>query len=153
LAQGRNSGSERICERTMPNPNGTDKPLESWIWDAACSIRGAKEAPKYKDFILPLVFTKRLCDVFDDDTNRIARELACRARAFALVERDKQLVRFYLPLKPVDPDDPVWSVIRTIADQIGERVTSHLRAIADENPLLKGIIDRVDFNATTHGVR
>jgi len=32
-------------------------------------------------------------------------------------------------------------------------LTSHLRAIAGENPLLKGIIDRVDFNATTHGVR
>ena len=31
----------------------TDKSLESWIWDAACSIRGAKDAPKYKDYILP----------------------------------------------------------------------------------------------------
>jgi hypothetical protein len=30
------------------------KSLETWIWDAACSIRGAKDAPKYKDFILPL---------------------------------------------------------------------------------------------------
>ena len=28
------------------------KSLESWIWDAACSIRGAKDAPKYKDYIL-----------------------------------------------------------------------------------------------------
>ena len=51
------------------------KSLESWIWDAACSIRGAKDAPKYKDYILPLIFTKQagyrqqqklLCDVFDD---------------------------------------------------------------------------------------
>ena len=42
-----------------------DKSLESWIWDAACSIRGAKDAPKYKDYILPLIFTKRLCDFFD----------------------------------------------------------------------------------------
>jgi HsdM N-terminal domain/Protein of unknown function DUF45 len=33
------------------------KSLESWIWDAACSIRGAKDAPKYKEFILPLIFT------------------------------------------------------------------------------------------------
>jgi type I restriction enzyme M protein len=40
-----------------------DKSIESWIWDAACSIRGAKDAPKYKDYILPLIFTKRLCDV------------------------------------------------------------------------------------------
>ena len=39
-----------------------DKSLENWIWDAACSIRGAKDAGKYKDYILPLIFTKRLCD-------------------------------------------------------------------------------------------
>jgi type I restriction enzyme M protein len=47
----------------------------------------------------------------------------------------------------------VWSVIRTLSDKIGEQLMTHLRAIADANPLLKGIIDRVDFNATTHGVR
>jgi type I restriction enzyme M protein len=55
--------------------NASDKSLESWIWDAACSIRGAQEAPKFKDFILPLIFTKRLCDVFDDELNRIAVEV------------------------------------------------------------------------------
>lgn len=31
--------------------NNNDKSLESWIWDAACSIRGAKDAPKFKDFM------------------------------------------------------------------------------------------------------
>lgn len=129
------------------------KSLEAWIWDAACSIRGAKDAPKYKDFILPLIFAKRLCDVFDDELNRIAGKVGSRKKAFALVKRDKQLVRFYLPLEPADPDQPVWSVIRTVSSQIGQKVTTQLRAIADANPLLKGIIDRVDFNATTHGVR
>jgi type I restriction enzyme M protein len=133
--------------------NATDKSLESWIWDAACSIRGAKDAPKFKDYILPLIFTKRLCDVFDDELNRIAKEVGSRAKAFKLVKHDKKLVRFYLPLQPANPDDSVWSVIRTLADKIGEQLTTHLRAIADENALLKGIIDRVDFNATTHGVR
>jgi type I restriction enzyme M protein len=137
----------------MAQKNGTDKSLESWIWDAACSIRGAKDAPKYKDYILPLIFAKRLCDVFDDELNRIAKEVGSRAKAFKLVKHDKKLVRFYLPLKPADPDQPVWTVIRKLANKIGEQITTHLRAIADENPLLKGIIDRVDFNATTHGVR
>src|SRR5881397_4413073 len=65
--------------------NTNDKSLESWIWDAACSIRGAQEAPKFKDFILPLIFTKRLCDVFDDELNRIAHEVGSRAKAFKLV--------------------------------------------------------------------
>jgi len=132
---------------------GNDKSLESWIWDAACSIRGAKDAGKYKDFILPLIFIKRLCDVFDDELNRIAQEVGSRAKAFKLVKHDKKLVRFYLPLEPKNPDDAVWSVIRTLSDKIGEKLTTHLRAIADANPLLKGIIDRVDFNATTHGQR
>ncbi len=135
------------------NNGNTDKSLEQWLWDAACSIRGAKEAAKYKDFILPLVFTKRLCDVFNDELNRIAKEVGGRGKAFKLVKRDKKLVRFYVPLEPANPEEPVWSVIRKLADKIGEQLTTHLRAIADENPPLKGIIDRVDFNAITHGQR
>jgi type I restriction enzyme M protein len=131
----------------------SSKTLESWLWDAACSIRGAKDAPKYKDFILPLVFTKRLCDVFDDELNRIAAEVGSRAKAFSLVRHDKKLVRFYLPLAPSDPEAHVWSVIRTLSAQIGEQLTTHMRDIADANPLLKGIVDRIDFNATTHGQR
>ena len=129
------------------------KSLESWIWDAACSIRGAKDAPKYKDYILPLIFTKRLCDVFDDELNRIAAKVGSRKKAFQLAGADHKLVRFYLPLMPDDSEQPVWSVIRKLSDKIGEGVTTHMRAIARENPPLQGIIDRVDFNATTHGQR
>lgn len=133
--------------------NGNGKSLESWIWDAACSIRGAQEAPKFKDFILPLIFTKRLCDVFDDELNRISKEVGSRAKAFKLVEKDHKLVRFYLPLKPENPDDSVWSVIRKLTGKIGENLTTYLHAIAKANPALEGIIDRMDFNATTHGQR
>lgn len=131
----------------------TSKSLEAWIWDAACSIRGAKDAPKFKDFILPLVFAKRLCDVYDDEIDRIAKEVGSRAKAFKLVKHDKKLVRFYLPLEPKNPEETVWSIIRTLSQRIGEQLTTHLREVANANPLLKGIIDRVDFNATTHGQR
>ena len=136
------------------NGNGTNgKSLESWIWDAACSIRGAKDAPKYKDYILPLIFTKRLCDVFDDELNRIAQEIGSRKKAFQFVKADQKLVRFFLPILPEDPEKPVWSVIRTLSDKIGEKLTTYLREFAKVNPPLQGIIDRVDFNATTHGQR
>ena len=97
-----------------------NKSLESWIWDAACSIRGAKDAPKYKDFILPLIFTKRLCDVFDDELNRIAAEVGSRKKAFQLAKRDHKLVRFFLALEPADPEQPVWSVIRKFAEGGGQ---------------------------------
>ena len=133
--------------------NISDKSLESWIWDAACSIRGAQDAPKFKDFILPLIFTKRLCDVFDDELNRISEQVGSRDKAFKLVEKDHKLVRFYLPLKPGNTDDSVWSVIRKLTGTIGESLTAYLHDIAKANPVLEGIIDRMDFNATTHGQR
>lgn len=145
---------KKRTSKAKANGNGSpDKSLESWIWDAACSIRGPQEASKYKDFILPLIFVKRLCDVFDDEINRIAEKVKTREKAFRLVKRDHALVRFYLPLRPEEPEQPVWSVIRQLTEKIGETLTTHVKEIAKENLLLKGIIDRVDFNATTHGQR
>lgn len=134
--------------------NTNDKTMEAWIWDAACSIRGAADAAKFKDFILPLIFVKRLCDVFEDEVDRIAEKVKSRAKALQLVERDKSLVRFYLPIKPKNPEtESTWDVIRKLSDQIGQQLTDILRAVAKENSSLQGIIDRVDFNATTHGQR
>ena len=66
-------------------------------------------------------------------------------QAFYMVTRDQKLVRFYLPLEPDDPQEPVWSVVRKLSDRIGEQLTTHLRDIAGSNPLLEGIIDRSDF--------
>jgi hypothetical protein len=80
---GRGRPAGRNAKGTGAEPK--DKSLESWIWDAACSIRGAKDAAKYKDYILPLIFTKRLCDVFDNELNRIAEQVGSRAKAFQLV--------------------------------------------------------------------
>jgi len=54
-----------------------NKSMEAWIWDAACSIRGAQDATKYKDFILPLIFVKRLCDAsVHRCTNKLKLRLA-----------------------------------------------------------------------------
>lgn len=97
------SATKKTVTKAVTN-NEQNKSIESWIWDAACSIRGAKDAPKYKDYILPLIFTKRLCDVFDDELNRIAQEVGSRKKAFQLVRADYKLVRFYLPLQPDDPE-------------------------------------------------
>src|SRR5438128_8376546 len=45
--------------------------LEQWLWEAACQIRGPLDAPKFKDYILPLIFLKRLSDVYEDDLERL----------------------------------------------------------------------------------
>lgn len=41
--------------------------LERWLLDAACAIRGPVDAAKFREYVLPLVFLKRLSDVFEDE--------------------------------------------------------------------------------------
>src|SRR6516225_9332105 len=75
----------------------TTKPMEQMLWDAACSIRGEKDAPKFKDYLLPLLFLKRLSDVFDDEIDRLAEEYGDRDVALEISESDHSLLHFYLP--------------------------------------------------------
>lgn len=122
------------------------KTLETWLWDAACAIRGPVDAAKFKDYILPLIFLRRLSDVFEDEVARLKAELG--AQASPLVERDHKLVRFYIP------PQARWDAIRSHpAASLGQYLTDAVRAVSRENPRLQGVIDTVDFNATAAGQR
>jgi len=123
------------------------KTLENWLWEAACKIRGEIDAPKYKDYILPLIFLKRLSDVFDDEIDKFAEEYGDKETAKELIEEDHSLVWFYLPIKAR------WSNIIKQSRRLGEYLTDAVRAVARENPKLQGVIDIVDFNATAAGQR
>lgn len=130
-----------------------NKSLEQTGWGVACFVRGAKEAPKYTDYILPLNLATGLCDVIDDELNRIATCVGSFKDAFELVRYDRKGDRFFLPLVPDDAEQPVWTVFRKFSDNIGGTVISYMRAIAQENPRLQGVIDSVDCNASTHSER
>ena len=121
--------------------------LEGWLWDAACQIRGPLDAPKFKDYILPLVFLKRLSDVFDDELAGLTGQLGGADRAEKIVDQDHALVRFYVP------EEARWASIARRTIGLGEHLTDAVRAVARQNPRLQGVIDVVDFNATTAGQR
>jgi type I restriction enzyme M protein len=121
--------------------------LKSWLWEAACQIRGLLDAPKFKDYILPLIFLKRLSDVFEDEVGHLAHEFGDKKTAAKLVEQDHKLVRFYVP------ESARWPKIATITTGLGQALTDAVRAVARENPRLGGVIDVTDFNATIAGQR
>ena len=133
------------------------KPMEQMLWDAACSIRGEKDAAKFKDYLLPLLFLKRLSDVFDDEIERLVEEYGDRDIALEIAESDHALLRFYLP------PEARWGVISgrahyewprsTQPRDIGEHLTKAVRAVARQNPSLSGVIDFVDFAAERNGER
>ena len=121
--------------------------LENWLWEAASAIRGPVEPNKYKDYILPLIFLKRLSDVFDDEISRLESEFGSREIALKIVEMDHNIVRFYIPEKAR------WKNIRAQSVGIGEYLTDAVREVAKENPKLEGVINIVDFNASVSGQR
>jgi len=121
--------------------------LENWLWEAACSIRGPLDAPKYKDYILPLLFYKQLSDVYEDEVTRITQEIGDPALARELAREDRSLTRAYIP------DEYTWAEVRKSPVDLGDRLTAAVREIARENPGLKGVIDIVDYNATAAGQR
>jgi type I restriction enzyme M protein len=117
--------------------------LQSWLWRAACSIRGEVDAARYKDYILPLVFYKRLDDVYEDELVKLGKSLEMETRdAELFAATDRSLVRFYLPA------EARWRSVRGQTTGLGVLLTDNLRAIARENPDLTGVIDRRDFNAS-----
>ena len=133
------------------------KSMEQMLWDAACSIRGEKDAPKFKDYILPLLFIKRLSDVFEDEIMRLAEKYGEKEIAESLVEDDHALVRFYLP------KEARWSIVNGREQfkwpknrkpkTLGEQITLTMRAIVKENSRLSGVIDIVDYNETRNNER
>jgi type I restriction enzyme M protein len=121
--------------------------LETWLWEAACKIRGPLDAPKFKDYILPLIFLKRLSDVFDDEVAHLSHDFGDIETTKKLVEADHKLVRFYLP------ENARWPKIAATTTGLGQFLTDAVRAVARENPKLSGVIDVTDFNATAAGQR
>ncbi len=155
----RRARTAKAAPRTMA---ASTKPMEQMLWDAACSIRGEKDAAKFKDYLLPLVFLKRLSDVFDDEVNRLAEDYGDKTTALEIAEADHSLLRFYLPA------DARWAVISgreafdwrtddtgrsTAPRDAGEHLTRALRGVVKHNPSLSGVIDVVDFAAERNGER
>ena len=131
----------------MTNNKLDIKSLENWLWEAACKIRGPIDAPKYKDYILPLIFFKRLSDVFDDELDRLSQECGSREVVESLLVEDHKLVRFYIP------ENARWESVAKCTTNVGEHLTNAVRSITRENFKLQGVVDTVDFNATTSGQR
>lgn len=149
---------KRAAEPIAPAPGGLDtKAMEGLLWRAACAIRGEKDAPKFKDYILPLVFVKRLSDVFDDEIARLAVDFGSDDAARSVIEADPSVVRFYIP------PEAGWSVVsgrtpfawpeKKKPKTLGEQLTTTVRSIARANPTLQGVIDIVDYNEVRNGER
>ncbi len=98
--------------------------LESYLWGAATLLRGTIDAGDYKQFIFPLLFYKRLCDVYDEETQLAVKESGGDAAFAAFPENH----RFQIPT------EAHWQMVRQVAKDVGKALQSEVRAIETANP-------------------
>jgi len=101
----------------------TQQQLESYLWGAATLLRGTIDAGDYKQFIFPLLFYKRVCDVFDEET-QAALKKSGGDRDFAAYPENH---RFQVPA------DAHWQTIRSVATDVGRAIQGAMRAIETAN--------------------
>jgi type I restriction enzyme M protein len=102
----------------------TQTELESYLWGAATVLRGTIDAGDYKQFIFPLLFFKRISDVWDEEHQRALDESGGDADYASFAENH----RFQLP------EGAHWSDVRAIATNVGQALQSAMRAIEQANP-------------------
>ncbi len=102
----------------------TQQELESYLWGAAVMLRGLIDAGDYKQFVFPLIFFKRLSDVWDEDY----------ANALAESEGDTAYATATANDRFVIPDGSHWNNVRSAVKDVGRALQAALRSIEAANP-------------------
>jgi len=112
----------------------TPQEMEQLLWKAADILRGAVRPEGYGNYILPLLFFKRLSDVYLEEYQALLEKFGSEEIAA------KKFHRFFIP------EGCLWGDIRRFSQNVGQKLNDTLAQIVKLNPLLDGVINRADFN-------
>ena len=108
----------------------TQQELEKYLGGAATILRGTIDAGDYKQYIFPLLFYKRICDVYDEEFERALEESDGDMEYAAFDENHHFQV----------PEDAHWKTVRQTTTNVGQALQSAMHKIEQSNPeMLAGI--------------
>jgi type I restriction enzyme M protein len=102
----------------------TQQELEKYLWGAATALRGTIDAGDYKQYIFPLLFFKRICDVYDEEFET----------ALAESENDPEYASFAENHHFQIPAGAHWRDVRATTTNVGMALQEAMRAIEKANP-------------------
>lgn len=101
----------------------TIEDLKSFLWSAAEDLRGQIDAAGYKEYIFPLLFFKRISDVYDE---QYAAFVAEGGEEYAQMQADELAIRI--------PAGQHWQDVREVTEDVGQRLVEAFIAIEQANP-------------------
>src|SRR5690554_1011158 len=102
----------------------TQKELEKYLWGAATQLRGTIDAGDYKQYIFPLLFFKRICDVYDEEFEK----------ALEVSDGDLEYAAFAENHHFVVPENAHWNKVRETTVNVGIAIQDAMRDIEKANP-------------------
>jgi len=102
----------------------TQQQLEKYLWGAATLLRGTIDAGDYKQYIFPLLFFKRICDVYDEEFER----------ALAESDGDIEYATFAEHHHFQVPEGAHWNRVRETTTNVGMALQEAMRVIEKANP-------------------
>ena len=97
--------------------------LKSFLWGAATRLRGQIDAAGYKEYIFPLLFFKRISDVYDEQFEGYVCEGGIE---YANAQAQELVIRI--------PDGAHWRDVRECTENVGQRLVEAFIAIEQANP-------------------
>ena len=122
----------------------TQQQLEAHLWGAANILRGKTAGQDYKNYILSLMFYKRLCDQWENEADEAIAELE-RQQGRLFTETQKAIFRARGEHRFHIPDGSRWGDVLAVSENIGQKLTEAMRAVASANEELRGVFT-VDWN-------
>jgi len=102
----------------------TQQELEKYLWGAAKILRGTIDAGDYKQYIFPLLFFKRICDVYDEEFEK----------ALAESDGDMEYAAFAEHHHFIVPEGAHWNIVRETTTHLGVAIQNAMREIEKANP-------------------
>jgi type I restriction enzyme M protein len=97
--------------------------LENHLWESANILRGPVDAADFKTYIFPLLFFKRICDVWNEEYQEIAQEMG-----------DPALAMFPESHRFQVPEGCHWRDVRETPLNVGTALQRALRELEKANP-------------------
>jgi type I restriction enzyme M protein len=98
--------------------------LESYLWGAAVLLRGLIDAGDYKQFIFPLLFFKRVSDIWDEEYQA----------ALADSDGDLSYAEFAENHRFQIPEGAHWNDVRQQPKNVGQAIQTALRQLEAAQP-------------------
>lgn len=99
----------------------TQDELEAYLWGSAVLLRNHIDAGAYKQYIFPLLFFKRLNDVYEEETEKAVNENGPEAATW------EETHNFSIP------DGAHWDDVRNVSENVGKAIQKAFRVIEKAN--------------------